>query len=240
MMAREPDDRRVAGQRRVADGESVARERRRALTYEGVRDLAAREAELHRRLNTCRTPGRKCDEHTALVVRETGVPIDDRALAALASRAGPAIIANHARMVAWMSDTATELNETAKRLDALVEAAPEDFPVKLGRDGLPAILQGHVVKTREFALLYAWCHTRLSPWSSELAPSTSQIDDLARVARSVEMWVRKQAPRCQRYWHLVVGILTHHGWRISGSTVPQQADTLKHLGSRRRNRNRPK
>jgi hypothetical protein len=236
MMARESDHRRVAGQRGVADGEGVgARERRWDLAYDVGRDLAARAAELHQRLKTCRSR-RKCEDHSALVKREMGVPIDDRAIAALASRAVPAIIASHAGMLAWISATAAELNETAKRLGKLVEDAPEDAPVKLGRDGLAAILHGHVVKTRELALFYAKCQARASPSSSELVPSASPIDDLALVARNVEMWVRQQALTCQCCWQVVVGILTHYGWAISGSSVQHKADALRHLGSRRRNR----
>jgi hypothetical protein len=179
---------------------------------------------------------RQCGLHSALVQRETGIPIDDRAIAALASRAVPEMIATHARSLAWMSETATELNEVAERLEALVEATPQDAPVKLVRDGLAAMLDGHAVKTRELALFYASCHARASPSSSEFAPSASPIDDLALVARSVEMWVRQQAPRCRRYRHVVVAILTHHGWQISGSSVREQADTLKQLWYRRRNR----
>jgi hypothetical protein len=238
-MAREPDDRRVAGRRRVADGERAARERRRDLVYEVGRELSARAAKLHRRLNTCRASRRKCEEHSALVKGETRIPIGDRAIASLASQAVPAIIASHARLLAWTSETAAELDETAKRLDALVEAAPEDAPVQLVRDGLAAILQAHAVKTRELALFYATCQARASPSNSEFAPSASQSDDLALVAKRVKEWVGQQAPRCKNPWHLVVGILTHYGWFVAGDEVEDQASTLRHLGSRRRKRTRP-
>jgi hypothetical protein len=200
---------------------------------QGIRDALDERVGALTRWHRCTAP-RRCTDHSALVKQETGVSIDDPALRELGlGRVVPVLLASHAKQLTWMWDAAASLNEIAKRLDAIAEAAPDDVNVPAVRDGWVAEVRALAMQTAILARGFAQAHAHASPSSPLFLPGATPMDDLARAARAARRWVREQAPTCGKPWQVVAAILVHHGWEITGATLAHQADSLRQLVRRR-------
>lgn len=238
----EDDGEMTAKPRRHREGRHVQQIARRTGAAASVDPEASDEQRIKAALNErvgaltrrhrCTAP-RRCTEHSALIKQETGVSIDDLALREVAGRAVPVMLASHAELLAWEWDTAAYLNEVAKRLDAITEAAPDDANVPHVRDGWVAEVRGLAMKTGILARGFAEAHAAGSPSSALFVPGATPIDDLERAVRAVRTWVRQHSPTSRRPWHVVAAILVHHGWEITGATLAHQADSVRQLVRRR-------
>ncbi len=216
----------------VEQTDEMVRRSERELTV--ARELAARFSELQRQHRCTASSLRECEEHTNLVERETGVRIDDPALVNLASRAYLSLIESQVSFRTWIADTAAALREMAAKLDKSVTRAPKDVPVPHALDRLVALVRDAALKATSVADTLTDAERTLTP-----SRATKRLLEDRRDAAAwlVERWVRQQAPGCRRHQHVVVGILTHHGWSIAGDSVSNQASTLKAARRRRSSSN---